>query len=151
MKARSAAFTALALAAGIGVISLVGAQVAMKPNEIKWEKSPFSAAELAYLVGHPAKPGAFTLRVRYPAGGKSMPHWHDVDVGITVVSGTLAYAEGEKYDEAKLKDYPAGSFLIERAKVPHFLLARTDVVFQASAIGPQGFTYVDPKDDPRKK
>lgn len=151
MKTRSAALSALALAAGIGLISHVAAQVAITPNQVKWEKSPFSAAELAFLVGHPGKPGPFTLRVRYPAGAKSMPHSHDVDVAVTVLSGTLLYAEGEKFDESKMKAYPAGSFFIERAKVPHYFLVKSDVVFQASANGPQGFTYVDPKDDPRQK
>jgi quercetin dioxygenase-like cupin family protein len=150
MKARSA-LTALAVAVGIGAASFAGAQVAITPNEIKWEKSPFSAAELAFIVGHPGKPGPFTLRVRYPAGGKSLPHWHDVDVAVTVLSGTLLFAEGEKFEQAKMKEYPAGSFLIERAKVPHYFLMKTDVVFQASGVGPQGFTYVNPQDDPRKK
>jgi quercetin dioxygenase-like cupin family protein len=150
MKAQHAIRVAAALA-GVGLISVVGAQVAIKADQVKWEKSPFSAAELAYLTGHPAKPGPFTLRVRYPAGSKSMPHFHDVDVAVTVISGTLAFAEGSSYDESKLKEYPAGSFLIERAKVPHYFLMKTDVVFQAHAIGPQGFTYVNPKDDPRNK
>jgi quercetin dioxygenase-like cupin family protein len=80
-----------------------------------------------------------------------MPHSHPVDVQVTVLSGTLLHAEGETFDETKLKEYPAGSFFVERANVPHYAVAKTAVVLQGSGIGPFGFTYVNPRDDPRNK
>jgi hypothetical protein len=50
-----------------------------------------------------------------------------------------------------LKDYPAGSFLVMRANVPHYEMATSPMEFQAHGTGPQGFIFVDPKHDPKNK
>ena len=69
-----------------------------------------------------------------------------------MLSGTLFYAEGETFDESKLKEYPAGSFIFEKANVPHYQMAKTvPLCFQASGVGPTAFNFVNPKDDPRKQ
>jgi len=91
------------------------------------------------------------MRVRYPAGLKAMPHSHPNDTLVTVMSGTLRYAEGTTFDETKLKDYPAGSFLVMRANVPHYEMATSPMEFQAYSTGPQAFIFVDPKHDPNNK
>jgi len=70
---------------------------------------------------------------------------------VTILSGTMLWAEGETFDESKLKEYPAGSFIFEKANVLHYQTAKTAVVFQASGTGPNAFNFVNPKDDPRKK
>ena len=70
---------------------------------------------------------------------------------VTVLSGTLLYAEGDKFDAAKLKSYPAGSFVVETPNKPHFMTGKAAVVFQVSVPGKSTFDYVDVKDDPRKK
>ncbi len=47
-------------------------------EDIGWE--PFAAfppsARLAVVVGHPAEPAPYVVRVRLPSGVKLMPHWH---------------------------------------------------------------------------
>ena len=138
-------------AAAVGSSLSVYAEVGITPDEIKWQRNPATGSEIAVLWGDPSKPVPFVQRVKYGSGFKAMPHSHPVDVQVTVLSGTLYWAEGESFDESKLKAYPAGSFLLERANVPHYQTAKGDVVFQAAGTGPNGFKFVNPKDDPRSK
>jgi quercetin dioxygenase-like cupin family protein len=151
MKARHVAFAAMAAMGGTAALTLVHAQVGITPEQLKFQTNPASRSQIAVVMGDPAKPAPFVLRVRYQPGFKVMPHSHPIDIQVTVISGTLLWAEGETFDESKLKEYPAGSFIFEKANVPHYQLAKTAMEFQAAGTGPQGFKYVNPKDDPRNK
>lgn len=121
-------------------------------SEIKWGESTVlpKGAKTALLMGNP-KEGAYVTRVRLPANVKIMPHTHPTENIVTVLSGTLLYGEGDKFDAGKLKSYPAGSFIVETPNSPHFMTAKGAVVFQVSIPGKSSFDYVNPKDDPRKK
>lgn len=64
---------------------------------------------------------------------------------IAVVMGDPSKA-ARTFDESKLKEYPEGSFIMEKAKVPHYQVAKTAVVFQAAAAaGPNAFNFVNPR------
>jgi len=121
-------------------------------SEIKWGDNPAlpKGIKTALLMGNP-KEGAFVTRVQLPANAKIMPHSHPTENVVTVLSGTLLYAEGDKFDAGKLKSYPAGSFIVETPNSPHFMTAKGAVVFQVSVPGKSSFDYVNAKDDPRKK
>jgi quercetin dioxygenase-like cupin family protein len=121
-------------------------------SEIKWGENPAlpKGTKFVILMGDP-KQGANVARVQLPANVKIMPHSHTTENIVTVLSGTLLYAEGDKFDAAKLKSYPAGSFVVETANTPHFMTGKGPVVFQVSVPGKSSFDYVDAKDDPRKK
>lgn len=149
MKSR---YLGLAVLAGIGAIGalVVQAQV-VTPEQLKFQRNPATGSEIAVVMGDPAKAAPFVLRVKYPQGFKAMPHSHPIDVQVTVLSGTMLWAEGETFDESKLKEYAAGSFIFEKADTPHYQMAKTAVVFQASGTGPNGFKFVNPKDDPRNQ
>ena len=149
MKARHAAVALLA-ASGVLAGVLVHAQ-ALTPNQLKFQRNPATGSEIATVFGDPSKPAAFVTRVKYPPGFKAMPHSHPIDLQVTVLEGTLLFAEGETFDESKLKEYPAGSFIFEKANVPHYQMAKGPVTFQASGTGPNAFKFVNPKDDPRKQ
>ena len=151
MKARVAALRAMAAMSGLTALTMVYAQV-ITPEQLKFQRNPATGSEIAVVMGDPSKNGPFVLRVKYPPGFKAMPHSHPIDVQVTVLSGTMLWAEGETFDESKMKAYPEGSFILEKANVPHYQVAKTAVVFQASAAtGPNGFKFVNPKDDPRSK
>ena len=50
-----------------------------------------------------------------------------------MIEGTWYLGEGEKFDSAKLKGYPAGSFIVIPAGVPHFVAAKeVSVIVQLS-------------------
>jgi hypothetical protein len=86
--------------------------VALTPVEMKWASQGGLAApgmEQLNLVGDPAKPGPYTLRLKFPKGFKIAPHTHPDSREVTILSGTFATGYGEKFDVANLKILPAGS------------------------------------------
>jgi hypothetical protein len=87
----------------------------------------------------------FVTRVRLSAGWKEMPHWHFDEVRtVTILSGTLYFGAGEKWDGSKFKAYPAGTFYSEASKVPHYTWAKDgDVTILVAGVGPSGTTFID--------
>lgn len=53
------------------------------------------ALALAVMVGHPAEPGPYLIRVKVPGGTKLMPHKHPEDRIYTVMSGVFCIGLGE--------------------------------------------------------
>lgn len=124
----------------------------LTPKDLQFGANPLTpkGVTMAVVSGDPAT-GPSILRVRMPAGSTIMPHSHANEHQLTILSGTMLYAEGDKVDAKKMKAYPAGSFIVEPANVPHYSKAKTALEFQVSVPAKMTFTYVDPKDDPSKK
>ena len=118
--------------------------VAMTAVEMKWAQVGLALKGMsqANLVGNPAKPGPYTIRLRFPAGYKLPPHSHPDAREVTILSGTWYTGYGEKFDPATLKELPAGSFYTEPANLPHFVETRTAVEIQVSGMGPSGRKFV---------
>jgi len=142
-----------AFASAIVVASVAVAQdgapgvVALTPDEMKWRSQGVLAApglEQANLVGDPAKPGPYSIRIRFPQGYRMPPHTHPDAREVTILSGIYATGYGERFDPANLKTLPAGSFYTEPANVPHYTYIKQDVVLQVSGTGPSGRKYVNP-------
>jgi len=95
------------------------------PDEMRFVPDPVHAGyESAVLVGDPKKPGVYSVHLKLPANITIDPHTHGEKWRIaTVISGTLYYAQGNTFDEAKLRPLPPGSLIVEPVNVPHF--ART--------------------------
>lgn len=63
---------------------------------------------------------------------------------MTVIEGTWYLGEGERFDQAKLRAYPAGSFVVIPAGVPHFASAKDGaVVVQLGGTGRFGTDYLE--------
>ena len=121
--------------------------VALTPVEMKWSGQGGLAAqgmEQLNLVGDPNLPGPYTLRLKFPKGLKIAPHSHPDSREVTILSGVYATGYGEKFDPAKLKVLPAGSFYTEPANVPHYIEIEEDAVLQISGTGPSARHPVDP-------
>jgi quercetin dioxygenase-like cupin family protein len=130
-----------ALACALAVTTIVAADepfLSVTPDRIDWKlirKEP--PLYRAYLQGDQEKAGAFTFRVRATAGHRLMPHTHPDDRVITVLEGTYWSAAGAVWDESKLIAFPAGSFYVVRAGVPHYsAVLDGETVFQESGTGP---------------
>jgi quercetin dioxygenase-like cupin family protein len=122
------------------------------PEDIEWKPFPgFPAgARLAVVVGHPAEPAPYLIRVKAPGGTKLMPHKHPEDRVYTVMSGVFYIGLGETFDGDKVKAYPPGSVIVLPGETWHFHWAKSGEYFtQISAIGPLGLEYHDLHDDPR--
>jgi len=142
--------------------TLATAQDARKrltPGEISWPAtgggvgtSGVAAVQTVVLKGDPSRPGLYTLLLRVGPNTKIDAHAHPDDRTAVVVSGTWFFGYGRQFNEADLKQLPAGSFYTEPPNVDHFALTRGEgAVIAISGTGPSGTTYVDPRNDPSKK
>jgi quercetin dioxygenase-like cupin family protein len=123
-------------------------------DSVKWGPAPPSlppGAQAAALLGSPAKPGPFVLRLKFPNGFVVPPHRHSKDEFVTVLSGGCAISSGEKLNRAGVKPLSAGSFVHLPAGMPHYAWAVGETVVQINGEGPFDVTYINPADDPRKQ
>ena len=128
--------------------------VMLGPDEIKWGAAPPSlppGAMLAVIEGKPSEPGPFTMRLKFPAGFKVAPHSHPAIEHLTVLSGTINFGMGDRFDAGKLTPMRAGSFIVMPVGTNHFVETREETVIQVHGVGPWGVKYVNPEDDPSKK
>jgi quercetin dioxygenase-like cupin family protein len=128
--------------------------VEIMPESIQWGDAPSGlpmGAQGTLLEGNPGKPGYFAVRVKAPAGYKIMPHTHPGVERVTVLEGTVYLGMGPKWDESAMKAYPAGSYLSIPKGHQHYAYFKQPTTIQLNSLGPWGITYIDPKDDPRKK
>ena len=92
------------------------------------------------------------IRVRVPGGVKLMPHRQSEDRVYTVMSGVFYIGVGDEFDADKLMAYPPGAVIVLPGSTSHFHWAKSgEYIAQVTAIGPLGFEYVNPKDDPRNE
>ncbi len=125
---------------------------AVLPEDVDWQPFPAfpASARLAVVVGHPAEPGPYVVRVKVPLDVQLMPHRHQEDRVYTVISGVFYIGLGERFDESKLQAYPPGSVVVLPGGTSHFHWARSgEYVTQVTANGPISLEYVNPADDPR--
>jgi quercetin dioxygenase-like cupin family protein len=130
------------------------AHIMVTPTAAKWVPVPPSlpaGAQVAMLEGDPAKPGAFTLRIKMPDGYRIPPHYHPADEHVTVIEGTFVMGVGEKFDESAGRPLGVGSFAMMPTGTRHFAWTKGATIIQLHGVGPWGITYVNPSDDPRKK
>ena len=114
------------------------------PDQLRWVADP-RGYQQALIVGDPAKPGMYAAHIRFPANLRIAPHFHPDERIVTVLSGTVHFGYGERFDESRLRAMPAGSVWTEPAKQPHFAWAKDgEVVLQVIGIGPSGTTATNP-------
>jgi len=122
--------------------------------QLKWGPAPPAlppGAQAAILDGDPAKPGMFAVRVKFPDGYVVPPHWHPTTENLVILSGTLMMGVGDKIDEGSMHALTTGAYSKMPAKTRHYVRAKGETTLQIYGTGPFEITYVNPKDDPRKK
>jgi len=111
--------------------------VGLTANEVRWFTPPYytDGRQRAQLFGDSTRDGAWVDRAKLPAGARVLAHTHPQDELVTVIEGTWYLGEGAKFDSVKLKAYPAGSFILIPAGIPHFVAAKDGtVVVQLSGV-----------------
>jgi quercetin dioxygenase-like cupin family protein len=140
----------------VGMLAQTGApQNAFTPDQMKWgPPPPFvpPGAQVALVEGDPSAPsGDFTVMIKMPDGYKIAPHWHPQRENVTVVSGSIKVGMGDKWDDAKMMLFPAGSFAYLDPDMHHYAQASGPTLIQVHGMSPLQFHYVNPVDDPSKK
>ena len=86
-----------------------------------------------------------------PDGYKIAPHTHPLRENVTVLSGTLKVGMGDKWDDSKTLNFPAGSFAFLDPSMHHYAGASGQTVIQIHGQAPVKFNYINPADDPSAK
>lgn len=84
-----------------------------------------------------------------PDGAKAPPHWHPVDEHVTVISGTLLFGVGDRFDEPALRTAPRILRLMS-ISTRHFPMVKGETVTQQNGIGAFQLIYVNAADDPSR-
>ena len=104
--------------------------VGVTPTHVLWFTPAYytDGRQRAKLYGDSSNSGPWIDRVKIPAGTHVAAHTHPQDELVTVIDGTWYVGAGDKYDPAKLQSYPAGSFVLIPAGLPHFVAAKESAV-----------------------
>ncbi len=138
--ALAAALSTAAATAAFGQAGTTEEMRAVAAKVITWSDADVPGfapgMKIAAIQGDPAEAGPYTLRLSFPDGYRFPPHWHPMAENVTVLSGTLQLAMGDRPDDSKLKAYAAGDYLFIPATMPHFGGARGFTVIQLHGQGP---------------
>jgi len=84
--------------------------------------------------------------VKWYPHNNSRPHFHPNDRYITVLSGTWWVGSGTKYDPDSMVPMPAGSYVVDLAKQPHYDGAKDEMaVIEIVGEGPATITSAEQK------
>ena len=121
--------------------------VRVEPQNIKWvTETDGSGIQRATLEGDPAKPGLYVIRVKFPRGMMSTPHFHTEDRHVVVIQGTWHSGTGEVFAPDKTIPMRPGSYMKHPAGAAHFDGAKDEeVIVQIIGIGPTGTTRLQPQ------
>ena len=147
----SAMIVAATMVAAVACATSLGGQskkeiVGLTPDKVRWFTPSYynDGRQRAQLFGNSSEGGTWIDRVKIPVGARALAHTHPQDELVTVIEGTWYLGEGTKFDSAKLKGYPAGSFILIPAGVPHFVAAQEGaVIVQLSGVGKFQTDYLE--------
>jgi hypothetical protein len=104
-----------------------------------------------YLAGHRNQPGFFIERYIFPLGYKGMPHVHNSDLYVTILSGSAHIVMDKVFDTTiNAMAYGPGSYVVIKADQPHYEWFTEECTMQVSGIGPNE-TYYVPETESKKQ
>jgi quercetin dioxygenase-like cupin family protein len=117
------------------------------PADVKWvREADGTGVERATIYGDPTKPGIYVVRIKFPKGVMSRPHYHGEDRHAVVIQGTWWTGVGERFDPSATVPLPAGSYMLHPAGERHFDGARDeDVIVQLIGVGPSTTIRLQPE------
>lgn len=141
---------AVSLAAGLAAVLTAPASAedytAVMVKDIKWQDAPSigPGAKHAVIHGDPKSSGPFVMRIKIPPKTTIGVHTHPATENVTVLSGTLYFAAGDKLNPSAAKEFGPGSyFSIEQGKPMFAFSKNTEVTIQLHGNGPWGIDYLD--------
>jgi len=121
--------------------------IRLTPEQVLF-KNP-SRFEQALLFGDPTKPGFYVIRVRFPPGIHSNPHYHSQDRHVTVIKGVWYMGTGDTADIAKAVPLKTGSYAFHPAHGVHWDGAGAEeTIVQIVGTGPVETVQIDPGQAP---
>jgi quercetin dioxygenase-like cupin family protein len=124
----------------------------MRDADVNWTSGQFgSGVQTAVLAGNPSQPGPYVVRIKFPPGTMSPPHFHPETRYVLVLKGTWWVGSGPKWDRDATTPVSAGTLVVHHPDKIHFDGAKDEeVVLQIVGLGPSGTTPVDESGQPKK-
>lgn len=162
MKTYKSIAVSLLLATGLFAASIAWADshtkgpafISIEASKLKWTDAPGvgPGAKIAVIEGDLKTAEPFTFRLKIPANSKIGVHTHPTYERVTILSGSLYFAIGDKYNAAKAKGYKPGDAFMVPPGMPMYAYTKSgETVVQIHGTGPWGISYNNPADDPAKK
>ena len=151
IAARAFAFS---LGAFMAAPVLAADYTAVMSPDIKWTDAPSigPGAKTAVIDGDPKSSGPFVMRLKVPPQTKIKVHTHPADENVTILSGTLYFSPGDKFDTKTAKAFGPGSyFSIGKGKPMFAYTTDKEAIAQLHGTGPWGITYLESAGGPEKK
>jgi quercetin dioxygenase-like cupin family protein len=122
--------------------------IRLTPDEAQWKEVPGGhGVQMAVVSGDPSKAGVYVIRVRFPPGIMSAPHFHPEDRHAVVLKGTWYTGTDDSWDPDRTVPLKAGSYMKHPAGAVHYDGAKEqEVIVQIAGFGPSGTTELFPKE-----
>ena len=146
----------LAAAAGVALVLAPGAHserdeagfVRITPAEVQWKELPgYGGLQYAVIEGDPSKEGVYVVRVKFPPGLMTRPHYHPEDRHAIVIKGTWYTGTGDTFNPDSAVGLKPGTYMKHPAKALHFDGAKDEeVILQIIGYGPTGTIWLRPEE-----
>jgi len=122
--------------------------VRIPPEQVPWvTETDGSGVQRAVLAGDPTKEGLYVIRIKFPPGTMSRPHYHREDRFAVVLKGTWWTGTGTEFTPDKTVPVSVGSFMKHPAGEHHFDGAKDEeVILQIVGYGPSTTVRLRPQD-----
>jgi quercetin dioxygenase-like cupin family protein len=104
------------------------------------DMAPAAGSRSINVYGDPSKPGLYVIRITFPAGSGSRPHYHSTARYITVIKGPWYVSTGpasDVYDPDNMRKVETGTFIYEPPNGHHYDMAKDEeVIVQIMGMGP---------------
>ena len=122
--------------------------VRVAPEEVKWrDLQGYNGVQFAVIDGDPSKPGVYVVRVKFPPGVMTRPHFHPDTRYAVVLKGTWYTGTGDTFEPSTAVGLKPGSFMKHPAGAHHYDGAKDEeVILQLIGVGPSGTTWMHPED-----
>lgn len=150
----NALLAAMVCVAGVSAQSLDKPFTVIEPEQIQW-KDAGKGVKFAVISGDPSKPGPYVIRVVFPPGVMSAPHYHREDRYVTVMQGTWMAGTDDSWDPKATQALKMGSYMQHPAGAVHYDGGgKEGATVQIMGIGPSSTTFLFPQvgdfGEPRK-
>ena len=128
--------------------------ISVEASKLKWSDAPSvgPGAKISIIEGDLKAAAPFTFRLNLPPNSKIGVHTHPTFERVTILSGTLYFATGDKFDSPKAKAYKPGDAFMVPPGMPMYAYTKNgETILQIHGTGPWGISFHDPADDPTKK
>lgn len=114
--------------------------VRLTPDQAAWKDVPDGhGVQMAVISGDPSKPGLYVIRVKFPPGIMSAPHFHPEDRHAVVLRGTWYTGTDDTWDPDRTVPLKPGSYMLHPAGAVHYDGAKDEeVIVQIAGYGPSG-------------